>query len=109
MRRTLLCVPLILLVGCASNAITGEGGDHVQVYHGDVGISGSEHRVTIQRGSDVRKLSIIGEDNEVTVEPGAKIAKVEIVGEDNKVYVPTGLNPEYSEIGEDNRLVQQGD
>ncbi|MFH0980831.1 MAG: hypothetical protein V2A79_04760 [Planctomycetota bacterium] len=95
---------MVLATGCTQMAITGEAGRHEQVIHGNVGITGEKHELTILSGSDVAKLSIIGEDNRVVVEDGAVLRKVEIIGEDNEVICPPGLTVQYSGIGEGNRL-----
>lgn len=94
----------LLLTGCATVRIGGEGSRQEMVIQGNVGITGEDHELTILPGSQVTKLSIIGEDVEVFVRPGATVDKIEIVGEDNEVTVPEGMPVEYSQLGEDNRL-----
>ncbi len=94
------------LGGCAAQrtSITGENVDQEQVVHGEVGITGEDHEVTILAGSDVSKLSIWGEDIRVHIADGAVVRKIEIIGEDNTVSCPAGLSVEYSAIGDDNKL-----
>ncbi|MFQ5806007.1 MAG: hypothetical protein ACE5I3_06115 [Phycisphaerae bacterium] len=98
---------LACLVGCAQNAISGKAGKHEQIYHGTVGITGSDHEVVLLTGSEVPKLSIIGKNNQVIVEDGAVIRKVEIVGKNNEVTYPKGMELRYSEIGKNNQLIHR--
>ncbi|MCK4342519.1 MAG: hypothetical protein KAY37_12440 [Phycisphaerae bacterium] len=97
----------VLLTGGAHShtSISGTGSKHEQVMHGTVGISGEDNELTILPGSEVTKLSIMGDDICVFVANGAVVGKVEIVGEDNEVSCPKGMIVEYSEMGEDNRLI----
>ncbi len=94
----------LLLTGCATVQISGEGSRQEMVILGNVGITGEDHELTILPGSQVTKLSIIGEGIEVVVRPGATVDKIEIVGDDNEVTVPEDMPVEYSQIGDDNRL-----
>ncbi len=105
-----LCAGMLLIVsiaGCATNAITGDSTRHEQIYHGVVGITGADHEITIEKGSQVPKLSIMGADNSVFIQDGAVVEKIEIVGEDNDVSCPVGLVFEFTQIGEDNRVTHR--
>jgi len=104
-RIVLITALVCVLTGCAHTSITGEGSRISQVYHGTVGIKGEDIEVTVLDGSDVKKLSLMGDSIHVLVKDGAVVRKVEIVGEDNEVSCPEGMIVEYSEIGEDNRLI----
>jgi len=95
---------LVLLAGCATHAISGDGGRRVQVFQGPVAIHGDDLDVTIQRGSDVPKLSILGDSIRVTVEEGAVVRKIEVAGDENVVTIPPGTAVIYTEIGDDNEL-----
>ncbi len=102
-----LSAAALFVAGCANTTIRGTGSRHEQVFYGDVGISGEDHDVTMLPGSQVRKLSIMGEDIYVFVTDGALVDKIEIVGENNEVSCPAGVTVEYSELGEDNRLIHR--
>jgi len=93
------------LLGCATgNAISGDGSKRALVFQGPVSIAGQYIEVTIQRGSDVPKLSLLGDSLRVVIEEGAAVRKVEVAGDDNEVVCPDGMTFEYTELGDDNRL-----
>ncbi len=102
----LAAMVLFAMAGCVQQhaSITGDGVEQAQVIHGDVGITGEDHELTILAGSDVSKLSIWGDEIKVRIEDGAVVRKIEIIGEDNTIYCPKSLSVEYSAIGEDNKL-----
>lgn len=100
-----LAASVLVPAGCAQRvSISGEGVVQAQLVHGDVGITGEDHELTILSGSEVPKLSIIGDDVEVIVEDGAQVHKIEIVGEDNTVTCPQNASVQFSSIGDNNKI-----
>ncbi len=96
---------VLAISGCTQHtSISGEGVVHAQLIHGNVGITGDDHELTILSGSDVPILSIIGDDVEVTIEDGARVHKIEIVGDDNLVVCPQNASVCFASIGDNNKI-----
>lgn len=90
---------LLLVAGCASTPLVGDGVSRADQFFGDVGITGSGSVVTILRGSKVNKLSIIGNDCSVTVEEGVRLYKIEFWGKNNTVSIPEYLGVRTAQVG----------
>ncbi len=97
---------LFLSVGCAHNAMDGNGSVWTGEYFGDVGLRGDNNQMTIRSGSRVWKLSIIGNKSNVMVEDGATVNRVEFIGRGNVVSLPENLIVRVTEIG-NNQLIRR--
>jgi hypothetical protein len=110
--RKLLAAAVIVAVslgvaGCAQNAFVGHQNGWAGVWFGDVGVKGNGNNVTVQCGSNLRKLSIWGDCNTVTVEDGVTLVHVEFFGKDNTVTIPAGLLVRLTDWGKGNTLVRR--
>jgi hypothetical protein len=83
---------LLAAAGCATNPIVGDGVIQSGRFYGDVGITGHNGNLTIERGSKVTKLSIIGDGNNVTVQDGVTLYRIEFFGNGNTVSIPNNLS-----------------
>lgn len=98
---------VLLLTGCAHTGLRGHAGQYERTFRDEVGVWGNANEVTLLRGSEVSKLSILGDANRVTIENGATIRKLEIAGRDNVVQYPDGERFEYNYLGIHNRLIRK--
>lgn len=90
---------LVVSSGCATNSVVGSGLQKAGKYSGNVGVTGHNTHLTIQRGSVVPKLSIIGDKCEVIVEDGAELGRIEFWGNGSSVSVPSDMVVWVSEVG----------
>lgn len=110
--RKLLAAAIIIgvslgIAGCAQNAYVGHQGGWAGVWFGDVGVTGNGNNVNVERGSNLRKLSILGDCNTVNVEDGVTLVHVEFFGKDNTVTIPAGLLVRLTDWGQGNTLVRR--
>ena len=103
-----LAVGMLMMVaaGCATNPIVGQAGPLAERFHGDVGVVGYGTDLTIARGSQVPKLSIMGDNCKVTVEDGAALGRIEFWGNGNTVTLPERLNVSVARVGT-NQIVRR--
>ena len=95
------------VTGCAPNAYVGHQNGWAGVWFGDLGIKGNGNNVTVQRGSNLRKLSVWGDCNTVTVEDGVTLVHIEFFGQNNTVTLPAGLLIRLTDVGKGNSLVRR--
>lgn len=103
---TAAALTLALATACVptDNRIVDKLGLHRGSYFGELGVSGNQNEVIIDRRSRLTKLSIIGDDNNITVEAGATLGKIEIWGVRNTISVPEHLLVRVNQIGEGNTI-----
>ncbi len=96
-----LAIGMLVLVatGCATNRIVGQAGTQVERFHGDVGVVGYGTDLTIMRGSQVPKLSIIGDNCKVTIEDGVGLGRIEFWGNGNTITLPENLSVSVAWVG----------
>lgn len=105
MRVAALAALLVVAGGCTAQyrtqAIVGKkGGTAAQQYFGDVGIQGSNWNITIRRGSNVPRLSVLGHNNTITVEDGVTLYRIELAGNGNSVTIPENqILVRYTNVG----------
>lgn len=102
-----LCGVAMVLCGCAGNSMISHKTVRSARWYGDVGITGHQNIVTIEKESLVFELSIMGDNNEITVEDGASLAKIEIWGSSNTISLPAGMHPKYRNIGDNNKVTNR--
>jgi hypothetical protein len=95
------------VTGCAPNAYVGHQNAWAGVWFGDLGIKGNGNNVTVQRGSNLRKLSVWGDSNTATVEDGVTLVHIEFFGQNNTVTLPAGLLIRLTDVGKGNTLVRR--
>lgn len=95
------------VAGCAQNAFVGHQNGWAGVWFGDLGIKGNGNNVTVQRGSNLRKLSVWGDCNTATVEDGVTLVHIEFFGKNNTVTIPAGLLVRLTDWGKGNTLVRR--
>lgn len=98
------CGAILALCGCAGNSVIAHKTTRAAKWYGDVGITGHQNVLTIEKNSLVFELSIMGDNNEVIVEDGASLAKIEIWGSNNTVTLPDGMHPKYRSVGDNNKV-----
>lgn len=102
-----LCGLLLALTGCAGNSIIAHKTTRSAQWYGDVGITGHQNVVTIERNSLVFELSIMGDGNEIIVEDDASLAKIEVWGSNNTISLPANMHPKYRNVGDNNRVLNR--
>lgn len=102
-----LCGLLFALSGCAGNSIIAHKTTRSAQWYGDVGITGHQNVVTIERNSLVFELSIVGDGNEVIVEDDASLAMIEVWGSNNTISLPANMHPKYRNVGDNNRVLNR--
>jgi len=102
-----LAVVLLMLAGCASNAIVGNQLTQENHWYGELGISGHLNKLTVLGDSRLTRLSVIGDANTIVVQDDATLAKIEICGKNNTISVPENLVIRESIWGEGNRVVRR--
>ncbi len=110
--KKLLAVAVIVgvsggIIGCAQHAFVGHQNAWGGRWFGDVGIKGNGNNVDVQRGSNLRKLSVFGNNNCVTVEDSVTLVHVEFVGKNNTVTIPAGLLVRLTDWGTGNQLIRR--
>ncbi|MFO0838834.1 MAG: hypothetical protein U1D55_09930 [Phycisphaerae bacterium] len=75
-------------VGCAYNAMVGNRVTRSGVFYGEVGITGYNNDVIIERESRMMKLSLIGDGNKVFIQDDVRLPRIEFWGSNNEVSVP---------------------
>jgi hypothetical protein len=78
-----------------------------EVFKGSISLTGNDHEVTIQAGSEVPSVTILGSNNTIRVEEGASVTEIRGLGNGNTVDVPNGMEIDLTLLkGENNGLVQ---
>lgn len=106
-KQTLIGCVLLMLTGCAHNAVVSDGVTRTGKYYGSFGITGDNCDVTVEEESKLSKLSFLGNGNRVTIEDGASCNRVEFWGRNNTVSAPYGLVMTVREVGEGNRIINR--
>lgn len=102
-----LTIGLLVVTGCAHNAIITHNSARVDEFYGDLGITGDGNNITVRRLSRINKISFIGCENTVTVEEGALVNQIEFWGCDNVVYIPETLMVRLTEVGKRNQVIRR--
>lgn len=102
-----LAAALVLLSsGCvSSNRIVANRVVQSNTWYGELGITGVGNDITVQRGSDLTRLSIIGDFNRVRIEPRSTCGKIEIWGKECQVFVPAGMVIRKNVVGHGSEVV----
>ncbi len=104
---TVVPVALLMLAGCASNAIIGSQLAQENHWYGELGVTGHLNKLTVLGESQLTRLSVLGDANTIVVQDDATLAKIEICGENNTISVPENLVIRESIWGEGNQIIRR--
>lgn len=104
---TVVPVALLMLAGCASNAIIGSQLAQEDHWYGELGVTGHLNKLTVLGESQLTRLSVLGDANTIVVQDDATLAKIEICGENNTISVPENLVIRESIWGKGNQVIRR--
>ena len=104
---TIVPVALLMLAGCASNAIIGSQLAQENHWYGELGVTGHLNKLTVLGESQLTRLSVLGDANTIVVQDDATLAKIEICGENNTISVPENLVIRESILGKGNQVIRR--
>lgn len=104
MKKTILIIAALVMVGCGGDDVTGVQTVTDEVELVDIEISESNESVDVRSNQKVGEVTISGSNNSVTF--SSIPISIVITGNDNTVYKPNDSS--LSDRGDGNVIIEQG-